>query len=177
LASDRALIQAAALLAAAWGTPVLADPGQVTDRAGRFVAWAAQAGRPARVTLTVQGGTVPLTIDSAGAKAVLLFTDRAGEPVPPPFGALATAVSSDTGVLTAGTARPGTDPASGVPVIEFPLGEVAAGDATLTVHVTDATGAPLLGPDAATPITDAPPVQVTVNPGAAAAERFTVPDA
>jgi hypothetical protein len=54
---------------------------------------------------------------------------------------------------------------------------MSAGTSTLTVHATNADGSPLLGPDAVTPITDADPVDVTVNPGAPAAERFTVPGA
>ena len=40
---------------------------------------------------------------------------------------------------------------------------------------TDASGNPLLGPDGVTPIPAPAPVVVTVNPGAPAAEVFTVP--
>ena len=120
---------------------------------------------------------MPLSIDSVNAKAVLEFTDRVGDPVAPPSGTQATATSSDPAVLDVGPARPGTDTASGAATIEFPLTAASAGTATLTVHATDSGGQPLLGPDATTPITDAAPVTVTVNPGAAAAERFTVPGA
>jgi hypothetical protein len=152
-------------------------PETLIADADRFLAWLTPPGPAAHLTLTVEGDPMPLTIDSAGAKAVLEFADREGEPVNPPSGTQATATSSDPAVLAVGPAQAGTDTASGAATIEFPLTPAGAGTATLTVHATDASGNPLLGPDAATPITDAAPVNVTVNPGAAATERFTVPDA
>lgn len=117
-----------------------------------------------------------LTIDSVGAAAVLAFEDRLGDPVAPPAGVLSTATSSDTTVMTVGPATPGTD-ANNNPVIKFPLTEVKAGTVSLSVKSTDANGNPLLAPDGTTPITDPAPVSVTVNPGAAAEEIFTVPGA
>jgi len=119
---------------------------------------------------------MPLTVDSANAVAVLSFTDDHNDPVPPPAGATATATSSNSGVLTVGAATPGTD-ANGVGTLVFPLTEVAQGTSTLSVHATAADGSPLLGPDGATPIADPAPVDVTVNPGAAANEVFVVPGA
>ena len=174
---DDATARAAALLAAALshlghGLPA----ADLTADADWFTGWITGR-RAALATLTLKGDPMPLSIDSIGAKAVLLFTDRLGDPVAPPDGTLALATSSDTGVLTVGAAVPGTDPGSGAATIEFPLAEMSAGTSTLTVHATNADGSPLLGPDAVTPITDAAPVDVTVNPGAPAAERFTVPGA
>lgn len=168
--------RAAALIAAAIATQGQAlSPARLTRYADQLVPWLTP-GTAARMTLTIKGDPMPLSIDSVNAKAVLLFTDRVGDPVPPPTGTEAAATSSRTAVLTVGDPTPGTDAASGAVTIEFPLTAVAAGTSTLTVHATAADGTPLLGPDAATPITDAEPVDVTVNPGAAAAERFTVPD-
>jgi len=117
---------------------------------------------------------MPLTVDSANSVAVLSFTDDHGDAVAPPAGALATAASDTPSVLTVGAAVAGAD-ANSVPNIQFPLTEVIAGTATLSVTVTDANGNPLLGPDGATPIAVPAPVLVTVNPGAAADEVFTVP--
>jgi len=119
---------------------------------------------------------MPLTVDSQNAVAVLSFADDHGDTVPPPSGATATATSSDTSILTVGAGAPGTD-ANGQPAITFPLTEVAAGTSTLSVHATAADGSPLLGPDGSTPIPDPDPIQVQVNPGAPAAERFVVPGA
>jgi hypothetical protein len=65
--------------------------------------------------------------------------------------------------------------ANGIANIQFPLAEVAEGTSSLSVGVTDANGNPLLGPDGVTPIPAPAPVVVTVNPGAPAAEVFTVP--
>ena len=130
---------------------------------------------PARMFLTIEGDTVmPLTVDSTNAVAILSFTDDHGDAVAPPAGALATATSSDTAVLTVGASVAGTD-ANGVANIQFPLAEVAEGTSSLSVAATDANGNPLLGPDGVTPIPAPAPVVVTVNPGAPAAEVFTVP--
>ena len=130
---------------------------------------------PARMFLTIEGDTVmPLTVDSTNAVAILSFEDDHGDAVAPPAGALATATSDNTGVLTVGAAVAGAD-ANGVANIQFPLTEVAEGTSDLSVVATDANGNPLLGPDGATPIPAPAPVTVTVNPGAPAAEVFTVP--
>jgi len=129
---------------------------------------------PARMFLTIEGVVMPLTVDSVNAVAILSFEDDHGDAVAPPAGALATATSSDTAVLTVGAAVAGAD-ANGVANIQFPLAEVAEGTSTLSVAATDANGNPLLGPDGATPIPAPAPVVVTVNPGAPAAEVFTVP--
>lgn len=117
---------------------------------------------------------MPLTVDSVNAVAILSFTDDHGDAVAPPAGALATATSSDTTILTVGDAVAGVD-ANGVANIQFSLAEVAEGTSTLSVTATDASSNPLLGPDGVTPIPDPAPVVVTVNPGAPAAEVFTVP--
>lgn len=117
---------------------------------------------------------MPLTVDSVNQVAELSFEDDHHDPVAPPAGAAATATSSDPGILTAGTAVAAVN-AAGVAVFQFPLTAVAAGSSVLSVHVTAADGSPLLGPDGTTPIPDAAPVTVTVNPGAAASEVFTVP--
>jgi hypothetical protein len=130
---------------------------------------------PARMSLTIEGDTeMPLTVDSVNAVAILSFEDDHGDAVAPPAGALATATSSDTAVLTVGASVAGTD-ANGVANIQFPLTEVAEGTSSLSVIATDANGNPLLGPDGATPIPAPAAVVVTVNPGAPAAEVFTVP--
>jgi hypothetical protein len=127
--------------------------------------------------LTIEGDPMPLTIDSVNAQAVLSFEDRDGESVPPPAGVVSTATSDNTAVLVVGAQAAGTD-ANGNAAIVFPLTEVAAGTANLSVASTDASGNPLsyTGPDGTTSnIADPAPVAVTVNPGAAAQEVFTVP--
>lgn len=129
---------------------------------------------PARMFLTIEGEAMPLTVDSANAVAILSFEDDHGDAVAPPAGALATATSDNTAVLTVGASVAGTD-ANGIANIQFPLTEVAEGTSDLSVVATDANGNPLLGPDEATPIPAPAPVTVTVNPGAPAAEVFTVP--
>lgn len=152
-------------------------PQQILATARKFYDWLEGTEPPARMlfTITTEGDPeMPLTVDSASAVAILSFTDDHGDAVAPPAGALATAVSSDTAVLTVGAGVPGTD-ANGVANIQFPLAEVAEGTSTLSVAATDASGNPLLGPDGATPIPAPAPVTVTVNPGAPAAEVFTVP--
>lgn len=131
---------------------------------------------PAKMSLTIEGDSVmPLTVDSVNAVAILSFQDDHGDAVGPPAGALATATSSDTAVLTVGASVAGTD-ANGIANIQFPLTEVAEGTSSLSVVATDANGNPLLGPDGVTPIPAPAAVVVTVNPGAPAAEVFTVPD-
>ena len=127
------------------------------------------------LTIAIEGDTeMPLTVDSTNAVAILSFEDDHGDAVAPPAGALATATSDNTAVLTVGAAVAGAD-ANGVANIQFPLTEVAEGTANLSVAATDANGNPLLGPDGVTPIPAPAPVAVTVNPGAPAAEVFTVP--
>ena len=129
---------------------------------------------PAAMFLAIKGDPMPLTVDSVNAVAVLSFEDDHGDAVAPPAGALAAATSSDTAVLTVGASVAGAD-ANGVANIQFPLTEVAEGTSSLSVAATDANGNPLLGPDGVTPIPAPAPVVVTVNPGAPAAEVFTVP--
>ena len=132
---------------------------------------------PARMqfTITLEGDPqMPITVDSANAVAILSFTDDHGDAVAPPAGALATATSDNPAVLTVGASVAGAD-ANGIANIQFPLSEVAEGVANLSVDATDANGSPLLGPDGVTPIPAPAPVAVTVNPGAAADEVFTVP--
>ena len=140
----------------------------------QILRWLVRA--PAVMFLAIKGDTMPLTVDSANAVAVLSFEDDHGDAVAPPAGALVTATSSDTAVLTVGASVPGAD-ANGVATITFPLTEVVVGTSSLSVAATDANGNPLLGPDGVTPIPVPAPVAVTVNPGAAAAEVFTVPGA
>lgn len=171
-------IRIAALAAAArvhtghWDLP----PQALADYARQLVPMLTGATAPAHMSLTIEGDPMPLTVDSSGSVAVLSFTDDRNDAVPPPDGATATATSSNTGVLNVGPGQPGAD-ANGVPTIEFPLSEVSAGTSTLSVRATAADGSPLLGPDGSTPIADPAPVDVTVNPGAAADEVFTVPGA
>jgi hypothetical protein len=129
---------------------------------------------PAAMFLTIKGDPMPLTVDSTNAVAILSFEDDHGDAVAPPAGALAVATSADTAVLTVGASVAGVD-ANGVANIQFPLTEVAQGTSSLSVAATDASGNPLLGPDGVTPIPAPAPVDVTVNPGAPAAEVFTVP--
>ena len=168
------LVRIAALLITAiarigTGTP----PAQLMSEAALYVPWITRP--PARMLFTIEGDTdMPLTVDSVNAVAILAFEDDHGDAVAPPEGALATATSSDTAVLTVGAAVAGAD-ANGVANIQFPLTEVIAGVSTLSVTATDANGNPLLGPDGITPIPAPAPVDVTVNPGAPAAEVFTVP--
>lgn len=154
-----------------WDLP----PRELADYARQLVPVLTGATAPARMHLKIKGTPMPLTVDSANAVAVLSFTDDHGDAVPPPDGVAAAASSSNTGVLSVGPAQPGTDATSGVATIEFPLSEVAQGVSTLSVHATASDGSPLLGPDGATPIADPAPVDVTVTPGAAADEVFSVP--
>ena len=148
---------------------------RVTQTADRFLAYLLTPLPAARMCFYVEGDqTLPLTVDSANSVAVLAFEDDHGDAVPAPAGTLATATSSDTAVLTVGAAVPGTD-ANGNATITFPLTEVSEGTSSLSVVATDANGNPLLGPDGVTPIPAPAAVTVTVNPGAAAAEVFTVP--
>ena len=155
------------------GTLAPDQAGTVTAVAQVYYRWLERP-PPARMFLTIEGEAMPLTVDSANAVAILSFTDDHGEAVAPPSGALATATSDNTAVLTVGAAVAGAD-ANGVANIQFPLGEVAEGTANLSVVTTDASGNPLLGPDGVTPIPAPAPVAVTVSPGAPAAEMFTVP--
>lgn len=176
---DDQSIRAAAVIAAAIVHTGQAVPqADLTTYADGLTPWITgpPAAGPAQMTVTIKGDPMPLTIDSVNAVAVLGFEDRDNEATAPPAGTVATATSSDTSVMTVGAGVPGTD-SNGVAVIQFPLSEVSAGTTTLSVHATAADGSPLLGPDGTTPIPDPAPVTVTVNPGAAAAERFTVPGA
>lgn len=168
-----ALDAAARVHAGHWDLP----PQRLTDYARQLVSALTGSTAPAHMSLKIKGDPMPLTVDSANSVAVLSFTDDHGDAVPPPDGATATATSSNTGVLNVGPGQPGTDATSGVATVEFPLTEVAEGTSTLSVHATASDGSPLLGPDGATPISDPAPVDVTVNPGAAADEVFTVPGA
>jgi hypothetical protein len=170
-------VRAVALIAAAiarigTGTP----PGQLMSEAAQYVTWITRPPAWMLLTTVTEGDQeMPLTIDSVNSAAVLTIQDRENEDVAPPAGTIATATSSDTAVMTVGAAVAGAD-ANGVPNIQFPLTEVTAGTSTLSVVVTDASGNPLLGPDGVTPIPAPAPVDVTVSPGAPAAEVFTVPD-
>lgn len=169
---DDQQVRAAALIAAALNHSGQGlDAGVLAGLADQLVPYIAGA---ARMTLLL-GGTVPLNINSVNATADLEFEDTAGDKVAPPAGTVAVATSSNPAVLGVGAQAAGTD-ANGVPIITFPLTAASAGTATLSVHCTDAAGNPLLGPSG-TAIPDAAPVTVTVNPGAAAAEVFTVPGA
>ena len=145
---------------------IVAQNDRITAQNSQILGWVNRA--PARMSLAIEGETMPLTVDSVNAVAVLAFEDDHGDPVPAPAGALATAV------LTVGAAVAGTD-ANGNATITFPLTEVAEGTSSLSVAATDANGNPLLGPDGVTPIPAPAPVDVTVSPGAPAAEVFTVP--
>lgn len=151
-----------------------ASPAELISAAGPLIPWITRPPAMMLFTIAIEGDVMPLTVDSANAVAILSFTDDHGDAVAPPAGALATATSSDTTILTVGAAVAGAD-ANGIANIQFPLAEVAAGTASLSVASTDASGNPLLGPDGVTPIAVPAPVDVTVTPGAAAAEVFTVP--
>jgi hypothetical protein len=154
------------------------SPAALMSEAAQYVGWITRPPAMMLLAIAIEGDPVmPLTVDSVNSVAVLLFTDRDNDPVAPPAGTVATATSSATTIMTVGAGVPGTDAASGVATIEFPLAEVAAGTSTLSVTTADASGNPLLGPDGVTPIPVPDPVVVTVNPGAAAAEKFTVPGA
>lgn len=152
------------------------DAAQLIALAKPLTAWAVRA-PAASVAITIEGDPMPLTVDSTNAVAVLSFTDDHGDPVAPPEGTLSTATSDNTAILGVGAAVAGADATTGIANIQFPLSAVAAGSANLSVASTAADGSPLLGPDGATPIADPAPVAVTVNPGAAAAEMFSVPGA
>jgi fructose-specific component phosphotransferase system IIB-like protein len=168
-----ATARSVALIAAAIsriGTGIL--PAELMSEATQYVSWI----RPrsaAQMLFSVEGDSMPLNVDSVGKLAVLSFTDDKNEAVAPPAGTLATASSDTPGVMTVGAAVAGAD-ANGVANIQFPLTEVAAGTANLSVTTTDANGNPLLGPDGVTPIADPAPVLVTVTPGAPADEIFSV---
>ena len=150
------------------------SPADLMSEAAQYVGWITRPPAMMLLSIATEGDPMPLTVDSANAVAVLSFTDDHSDAVAPPAGALAVATSSDTAILTVGAAVAGAD-ASGVPNLQFPLAEVAAGTSTLTVTTTAADGSPLLGPDGVTPIPVPAPVDVTVTPGAPAAEVFTVP--
>jgi len=152
-----------------------ATPAQLMSEAVQYIPWITRP--PARMSFAIvtEGDPeMPLSIDSANSVAVLSFEDRDNEAVAPPAGAQSTAVSSDTTVMTVGPPVTATD-ANGVATVQFPLTKLTAGTSTLSVTSTDASGNPLYGPDGTTPIADPAPVDVTVNPGAAASEVFTVP--
>lgn len=170
---DRDIARAVALVAIAIariGTG--ARPAQLMSEAEPLVAWLTRP--PRKMCLAIEGDPMPLTVDSASSVAILSFTDDHDDAVAPPSGTLATATSDTPAVMTVGAAVPGAD-ANGIPNIQFPLSEVTEGTATLSVTATDANGNALLGPDGVTPIPAPAPVLVTVNPGAPAAEVFTVP--
>ena len=151
-------------------------PHEVIKIAEQFTGFL-QGPAPAKMQFTIEGDQeMPLTVDSANAVAILSFTDDHGDAVAPPAGALATATSDNPAVLTVGSRGRGHR-RNGVANIQFPLTAVAEGAANLSAAATDASGNPLLGPDGVTPIPAPAPVAVTVNPGAAAAEVFTVPGA
>jgi hypothetical protein len=172
---DEATARSVALIAAAlnhFGTA--APPAQLISETGQYAAVImGTPGPAAQMTLSVKGAHM-ITVDSVNEVATLSFGDRDNDPVAPPAGTIATATSSDTAVMTVGTGVAATDPVSGVAVINFPLAAVAEGTTILSAHATAADGSPLLGPDGTTPIPDPAPVTVTVNPGAAAQERFVV---
>jgi len=172
----RAAVRTGALIAAAIariGTGV--TPAELKSEAAQYVPWITKPPAKMLLAIAIEGDLMPLTVDSLNSVAVLAFDDDHNDAVAPPAGTLSTATSSDVTIMTVGAAVAGTD-ANGVPTITFPLAEVAAGTSTLTVTSTDPNGAPLLGPDGVTPIADPAPVTVTVNPGAAASEVFSVPD-
>jgi hypothetical protein len=176
MAADQ--VRAVALIAAAvarigTGTP----PAQLMSEAAQYVPWITRPPAGMQFTITIEGDPeMPLTVDSANAVAILSFTDDHGDAVAPPAGATAVATSDNPAALTVGAGVAGAD-ASGVANIQFPLTAVAEGVANLSVTATAADGSPLLGPDGVTPIPAPAPVAVTVNPGAPAAEVFTVPGA
>jgi hypothetical protein len=138
-----------------------------------LVAWV-EGDSASFAVFVIKGDPMPLTVDSANAQAVLSFEDDHHDPVGAPVGTLSTATSDNPAVMTVGAAAAGTDAAGNATVV-FPLAPVANGTANLSVVSTDASGKPLLGPDGVTPIADPAPVAVVVNPGAAAAEQFSVP--
>jgi hypothetical protein len=151
------------------------SPAALMSEAAQYVGWITRPPAMMLLSITIEGDPVmPLTVDSVNAVAVLSFTDDRNDAVAPPAGALAVATSSDTAVMTVGAPVAGAD-ANGVANLQFPLAEVTAGTSTLSVTTTDASGNALLGPDGVTPIAVPAPVTVTVTPGAAAAEVFTVP--
>ena len=69
--------------------------------------YGALIGPPAAMHLAIKGDTMPLTVDSVNAVAILSFEDDHGDAVAPPAGALATVTSSDTAVLTVGASVAG----------------------------------------------------------------------
>lgn len=150
------------------------SPADLMSEAAQYVGWITRPPAMMFISTVIEGDTMPLTVDSVNAVAVLSFTDDHGDAVAPPAGALATATSDTPAVLTVGAAVAGAD-ANGIGNIQFPLAEVTMGTATLSVTATAADGSPLLGPDGVTPIPAPDPVTVSVAPGAPAAEVFTVP--
>lgn len=108
-----------------------------------------------------------ITIDTAGAAAVLTFEDRINEATSAPLSSdgvtpVVVAYTSDNPAVAT------VDPTSGA------LSEVAAGTVNIGATVDDAiTGSPALEPDGVTPFAPAA-VNVTVNPGAAVGDVFAV---
>lgn len=106
-----------------------------------------------------------INVDSATASLSLAFADDKGDVTGPPNGPDGTPAT-----VTYGSDNPAVatvDPATGQ------LTGVSAGTFNATANVTNADGTPTLEPDGVTPFSPAP-VLVTVDPGAAATDVFTV---
>lgn len=127
----------------------------------------------AKAVLTIKGAngmaTLAIVVGDTGAAASLVFEDAEGDPTSPPLssdGVTPVVVEYTTDTPSIAT----IDPSTGA------LTAVLAGNVGVGATVNDAiTGAPALEPDGVTPWAPAP-VQVTVNPGAATQDVFTVAD-
>lgn len=111
--------------------------------------------------------SIDISVDDTSAIAVLTFEDDHGDRTNPPLSAdgvtpaVVAYTSDNTAVAT-------VDPSTGA------LTEVSAGTVNIGATVNDAsTGQPVLEPDGVTPFAPSP-VNVTVTPGVAATDVFTV---
>jgi hypothetical protein len=112
--------------------------------------------------------SVTITVDDQGATASLSFVDRLGEATSAPV----SVSDGSTPVVVAFTGD--NDAVATVDATSGVLTPVAAGTVNVGATVNDANdGTPALEPDGQTPFAPAP-VNVTVNPGAAASDVFTV---
>jgi hypothetical protein len=121
------------------------------------------------------------TVDTTDGVADVQFVDQDNDPVEGPLDSVTgapvvpTFTSDNTSVLTVGTA---TEDSSKPGHWTAPLAEAGAGTANVApAPLTNSDGSPVnetVGPNAGQPFETAAAIAVTVNPGAAAGEVFSV---
>ena len=144
--------------------------GRISDWWGSFAPKPPPNTQAVRATLTIKQGetvTTTINIDTTDGVASLVFEDRLNEATTAPLSA--DGVTPGVVQYTADNPAVATiDPNSGA------ITAVGAGAVNFGATVNDAaTGAPLVESDGTTPFAPAP-VAVTVDPGAAVGDVFTV---